>query len=46
MEIAAAKRDFLAYSEIYERGEPWLPFNPSGEITDADFSQYFLEEAI
>lgn len=46
MEIAAAKRDFLAYSEIYERGEPWLPFNPSGEISDADFSQYFLEEAI
>lgn len=46
MEIAAAKRDFLAYSEIYQRGEPWLPFNPSGEITDADFSQYFLEEAI
>ena len=46
MEIAAAKRDFLAYSEIYERGEPWLPFNPSGEITDEDFSQYFLEEAI
>jgi hypothetical protein len=46
MEIAAAKRDFLAYSEIYERGEPWLPFNPSGEITDDDFSQYFLEEAI
>lgn len=46
MEIKAAKRDFLAYSEIYQRGEPWLPFNPSGEITDADFSQYFLEEAI
>jgi len=46
MEIAAAKRDFLAYSEIYQRGDPWLPFNPSGEITDADFSPYFLEEAI
>lgn len=46
MEIAAAKRDFQAYSEIYERGEPWLPFNPSGEITDEDFSAYYLEEAI
>lgn len=46
MEIAAAKRDFLAYSDIYQRGEPWLPFNPSGEIVDADFSQYFLEEQI
>jgi hypothetical protein len=46
MEIKAAKRDWLAYSEIYERGEPWLPFNPSGEITDEDFSSYFLEETI
>ncbi len=46
MEIRAAKRDWLAYSEIYERGEPWLPFNPSGEISDADFSLYFLEEVI
>lgn len=46
MEIAAAKRDFLAYSEIYERGEPWLPFNPSGEISDMDFSQYWLEESV
>jgi hypothetical protein len=46
MEIKAAKRDWLAYSEIYERGMPWLPFNPSGEITDEDFSSYFLEEAI
>lgn len=46
MEIAAAKRDFLAYSEIYERGEEWLPFNPSGEISDLDFSTFWLEEAI
>lgn len=46
MEIAAAKRDYLAYSEIYQPGEPWLPFNPLGEITDDDFSQHFLEEAI
>lgn len=44
MEIAAAKRDFLAYSEIYQPGEPWLPFNPSGEITDADFHPNWLEE--
>ena len=43
MEIAQAKRDFLAYSEIYEEGEPWLPFNPSGEITDDDFPPYWLE---
>jgi len=43
-EIAMAKRDFLAYSEIYPAGDPWLPFNPSGEITDDDFSSYWLEE--
>lgn len=43
MEIALAKRDFLAYQEIYEPGEPWLPFNPSGEITDDDFPPYWLE---
>jgi len=46
MEIAAAKRDFLAYSSIYERGEPWLPYQPSGEISDSDFSPYWLEETI
>lgn len=46
MEARAAKRDWLAYNEIYERGEPWLPINPSGEISDADFSEYFLTEMI
>lgn len=45
-EIRAAKELFLAYSEIYARGEPWLPFNPSGEISDLDFSSYWLEEAV
>lgn len=44
MEIKAAKRDYLAYSEIYERGQPWLPFNPSGTIEDADFHPAWLEE--
>lgn len=43
MEIAAAKRDYEAYSAIYAPGEPWLPFDPSGEITDADFPPYYLE---
>ncbi len=45
-EIKAAKRDFLAYSEIYPVGDEWLPFNPSGEIGDNDFSPYWLEEEI
>lgn len=46
MEIAAAKRDFVAMNEIYEKGEPWFPVNPSGEITDMDFNSFWLEEAI
>jgi len=44
LEIAAAKREFLRYSEIYEPGEPWRPWNPSGSITDDDFSSHFLED--
>ena len=44
MEIKMAKRDFAAYSEIYQRGDPWLPFDPAGEITDADFRPYWLED--
>lgn len=43
-EIKAAKRDFQRYSEIYERGDPWLPWDPNGEYTDLDFSPYFLEQ--
>lgn len=46
MEIAAAKREYLVYSEVYERGEPWAPINNVLEISDASFSQYFLEEEI
>lgn len=42
-EIKAAKRDFERYSEIYDRGDPWLPWDPDGEYTDLDFSPYFLE---
>lgn len=43
MEIAAAKRDFKQYSEIYRPGQPWLPWQPSGKITDLDFRSYWLE---
>lgn len=46
MEIAAAKREFLVYSEVYQPGEPWAPIRNVLEISDASFSQYFLEEAI
>lgn len=44
LELAAAKRDYLAYSDMYAPGEPWLPFDQGGEISDADFSRYFLED--
>jgi hypothetical protein len=43
-EIAVAKRDFLTYSQVYPEGEPWLPFNPTGDLMDADFGKFWLEE--
>lgn len=46
MEIAAAKRDYLAYSEIYGEGEEWLPVYPLGKTTDADFPPFWLEQEI
>lgn len=46
MEIAAAKREFLVYSEVYQPGEPWAPIRNVLEISDASFSQHFLEEPI
>ena len=45
-EIRKAKRLFHAYSEIYQPGEPWRPFNPVGEFTDMDFRTYWLDEEI
>ncbi len=45
-EIKTAKRDFLAYQDIYPAGEEWLPFNPSRDLSDADFSTYWLDEEI
>lgn len=46
MEIAAAKRDYLLYSEVYQSGEPWAPLKNELEISDQSFSTYFLEEEI
>ena len=43
VEIAHAKKLFLAYSEIYEPGEPWLPFEPLSDIGDEDFNSWWLE---
>jgi hypothetical protein len=45
VEIAYAKKLYLGYSEIYEPGEPWLPFDPIGDIGDDDFNSYWLEGA-
>lgn len=42
-EIKRAKRTFIGYSEIYERGEPWLPFEPHRDISDLDFHPSWLE---
>ena len=46
IEIESAKRTFLQYSQVYERGEPWLPFDPVGRITDYDFPPYWLEKEV
>lgn len=43
-DIMRAKRDFVAYSEVYEPGQPWLPLQPMGVIDDGDFNQYWLED--
>lgn len=43
VEIAHAKKLYTAYSEIYERGEPWLPFDPLADIGDDDFNSNWLE---
>jgi HSP90 family molecular chaperone len=45
-EIRKAKRLFLTYSEIYEPGQPWLPFAPLGEISDLSFSAFWLDEEV
>ncbi|MDZ7824482.1 MAG: PD-(D/E)XK nuclease-like domain-containing protein [Ahrensia sp.] len=42
-EINRAVTDFVNYSEIYEPGQEWVPFNPIGETTDEDFPQYWFE---
>lgn len=45
-EMAAAKRTFITYRELYEDGEEWLPFDPGGEISDLDFREWWLDEAV
>ena len=41
VEIAMSK--FAGYMDIYGPDEPWRLIRPSGRITDADCSTYFLE---
>ena len=45
-EVRKAKRLFRAYSEIYAPGEPWRPFNPVGELSDAAFRPSWLDEEV
>lgn len=45
-EVRKAKRLFRAYSEIYAAGEPWRPFNPVGELSDAAFRPAWLDEEV
>jgi hypothetical protein len=42
-DIRNAKRLFVGYSEIYERGQPWQPFEPHASYSDIDFHPNFLE---
>lgn len=42
-EIKRAKITFRGYSEIYEPGEPWQPFDPHAEVSDLDFHPNWLE---
>lgn len=44
-DIRKAKADFVNYSQIYEPGEPWQPIAPISDMTDLDFSPYWLENA-
>lgn len=43
IEIARAKRIFAEYSQVYQPGEPWKPFDPMGTIGDLDFHPRWLE---
>lgn len=45
MEIARAKQLFRQAMDIYgDEGNPWYPLDMLGEIADADFLDWFLEE--
>lgn len=43
LQVKRAKQTFQRYSEIYERGDPWLPWNPHLDVTDLEFGQFWLE---
>ena len=44
--IDRAKRLFILYSEVYERGEPWQLIECIDDIEDADFHFAFLEREL
>jgi len=45
-EVSKAKRRFRTYSEVYQPGEAWLPFQPLGAFNDMSFNAYWLDEEI
>ena len=42
MEIGRAKLAYHQAMQIYGTEQPWYPFDMIGEITDADFNDYWL----
>jgi hypothetical protein len=42
-DIAAAKHNFMLYSQVYADGGPWFPLRPRGQIDDYLFNSYWLE---
>lgn len=41
--IAAAKENFVLYSQVYDPGQPWFPLNAVSSYDDADFPPRWLE---
>lgn len=45
-DVLKAKKLFVLYSQVYDRGEPWFPIEAIRKFTDEDFHPYWLEGAM